>query len=69
MVVERDRGIIEVGNGGGGEREGKRRWKPNRRDVDEERSIPGVLHLQFLGAGWWLGRAQCGAQRGGRASL
>ena len=52
VVVERDGGIIEGGNGGGGEREGKGRREPNRSDVDvEERSIEGVLRPQFLGAG------------------
>ena len=52
VVVERDRGIIEGGDGGGGEREGKGRRKPNRSDVDvEERSIEGVLRQQF-GGGW-----------------
>ena len=37
-------GIIKGGDGGGGEREGKGRQKPNRSNVDvEERSIAGVL--------------------------
>ena len=44
VVVERDGVIIEGGNGGGGEREGKGRQV-------EERSIEGVLRPQF-GGGW-----------------
>ena len=67
VVVERDGGIIEGDNGGGGEREGKGRRKPNRSDVDvEESSIKGVLRPQFLGAGWWLGG---GVARGGYVSF
>ena len=43
VVMERDRGTIEGGDGGEGEKEGKAgRQKPNRSDVDaEERSKQG----------------------------